>query len=53
MTQTLYIIRNKRTGFVVEIHDNVSKDYAYHMVAIHNSLYPNDQWLVSEEEVAD
>lgn len=50
MTHTrAYIIRNVRTGKLIEAHDDLSLAYAISMVEAHNALYPADPWVLVEE----
>jgi hypothetical protein len=53
MTETLtYIVRNISTGKTIECHEEDSKERAYDLVSIHNSVYKGisrEQWEVVVE----
>lgn len=53
MTETLtYIVRNLTTGEIIECHEEDSKERAYELVSIHNSVYKGisrEQWEVITE----
>lgn len=50
-TETAYIIRELKTGQLVEAHDDLSLEWATRKVEIHNKLYPHDKWVLSTEEL--
>lgn len=47
--ETFYIIRNIRTGQMIEAHDELSREWGQGKVKTHNDLYPNDKWEMVEE----
>jgi hypothetical protein len=53
MTETLtYIVRNITTGETIECHEEDSKERAYELVSIRNSVYKGitrEQWEVVVE----
>lgn len=49
--ETFYIIRNVKTGALIEAHDELSREWAQRKVDTHNSLYPADQWAMTEEQL--
>jgi hypothetical protein len=51
MTTTAYIIRSENTGNLIEAHDEISLQHAKRMIETHNSLYPADQWVMTEEQL--
>lgn len=44
-----YIILNVRTREMIECHDEMSREWGEGKVACHNSLFPNDQWVMVTE----
>jgi hypothetical protein len=50
-TETAYIIRNAKTGQMIEAHDELSREWAESKVATHNALFPADQWVIAGEQL--
>lgn len=46
-----YMIREVNTGKLIEAHDELSKEWGADKVAMHNKLYPADQWKMIAEIV--
>lgn len=49
--ETFYIIRNVKTGALIEAHDELSREWGQRKVDTHNNLYPADQWAMTEEQL--
>lgn len=49
--ETFYIIRNVKTGALIEAHDELSKEWGQRKVETHNNLYPADQWVMKAEQL--
>ena len=47
--ETFFIIRSVNTGAMIEAHDELSREWGQGKADTHNNLYPNDQWVMSEE----
>lgn len=50
-TETLYVIRSVKTGNLIEVHDELSREWAERKVTTHNTIFPNDQWVMKEEQL--
>jgi len=46
----VYVIRSVRTGKIIEAHDDLSREWGQAKVNTHNNLYPQDLWVMVEED---
>lgn len=46
-----YIIRNARTGQLIEAHDDLSREWAQKKVSVHNQLFPFDGWVLETTQL--
>lgn len=50
--KSVYVIREKQSGRLIECHDEQSREWAERKVQTHNYLYPSerDQWVICTEQ---